>query len=489
MIRANKKIGIVYCGNSEQYVEEVENIIRDKKSEGYCIETVVVNDKLIGTERMIDRRVCNNLDNCDYGLVFLTKDLKIGDNKYVSRPNVLVELGYLRGRLKDDCVWCVTDFPYKEIQDQTYMLPSDFAAEVIEEIDKNNFRQRLKILVDKFIKAHAVMKLEHYDANDLVGSLLLNSHYKTDFEVLFYQDKLDIINRYSLKCQQIEIFKMWISEKEKLSEAEQIIYLFERMVFIPFFPEQVTQGKLMEFLSVKNIGESEYIYSCRKILKCISEYEESKRKRNQYGNAPFLLSKAKEIQQELNIFNSGKVAPIIECVSKNYIGLCYLNAFLLMAKSEKNITAEEQGGVNFLLIAKESFESVLQLSERNFSDRVEVFQAFACYNLARVLKNLNIEAEAKYEEAINKRKFLSETSSFPEIFKLNFALERIHAEVDFYDYMREIGAINPMVYKEQIDSLYDEIKEIRQTPAADVSLFETLENKLIRQKNNLKSVY
>lgn len=46
MIEPNRKIGIVYCGKSEKYVEAFENIIMEKKSEGYCIETIVVNSKI-----------------------------------------------------------------------------------------------------------------------------------------------------------------------------------------------------------------------------------------------------------------------------------------------------------------------------------------------------------------------------------------------------------------------------------------------------------
>ena len=479
MIKANKKVGIVYCGNSEKYVDELKRNIFEKKREGYCIETIVVDNKLINPERMIDERVFNNLDKCDYGIVFLTKDLTMKDGKSVSRPNVLLELGYLRGHLGKNKIWCITDFPHKDIEEKEYLLPSDFVAEVPEEIDKNNYKSGLKRVVEKFISTHNIVKLDNYDANDLVSSLILNPYYRTDFEELFSKDKLMQINKFSLQCQQEEIFEMWIDEKDKLEDAGQIIYLFERMVFLPFFPKKIIYDKLLDFLSVKIWEDNEYLYACRKILKVVNEYEECKRNKQKYESASFYLNKACEIEQELRIFESVKVAPIIECVTRNYLGLCYLNAYLASVKivkegkdivdKEENILEKEYEEHLEACKTEANFRTVIMLSEKNFSDKVEVFQAFAEYNMARTIKNLREDAESEYNTAINKRRLLSGASSLPEIFKLNFSLERIHAEIDYY---------------EKIESLSKELENIRLTPAADVSLFKSLEDKLNRCKNS-----
>lgn len=484
MIKANKKIGIVYCCNSEKYVEELEQIIRSKKSEGYCIETLVVDNKLIDSERMIDKRVFNNLDKCDYGIVFLTKDLETQDNKFVSRPNVLVELGYLRGHLGKNCIWCITDFPHRDIEEKRYILPSDYVAEVVEEIEIDNYEYGLKKIVEKFIKTHKITKLDNYNANDLVSSLILNPHYKTDFESLFSKDKLKQINKYSMQCQQEEILEMWLEEKNRLSEEGQIVYLFERMVFLPFFPEKIISSKLMEYLSVKNNEENKYIFACRKILKIVNGYAENKRNKSAYIGTSFYLKTASQIEHELNVFNNVKVAPIIECVARNYIGLCYLNAYLSLPKEQSHEKDSKERSDN-LKKARNNFDKVLQLSEENFSDKVEVFQAFANYNKARVLRNLQVDADLEYYTAINQRKFLSEASDFPEIFKLNFVFERIYAEIDYYGYAKEKGMLNVRDYNEKIENLSEELKDIRQTPAADVSLFKTLEDKLNKCKNEL----
>lgn len=484
MIKANKKVGIVYCSNSEKYVDELKRNIIEKKREGYCIETIVVDNELINPERMIDERVFNSLDKCDYGIVFLTKDLTMKDGKSVSRPNVLLELGYLRGRLGKNKIWCITDFPHKDIEEKEYLLPSDFVAEVPEEIDENNYKSGLKRVVEKFIRTHNIVKLDNYDANDLVSSLILNPYYRTDFEELFSKDKLMQINKFSLQCQQEEIFEMWVDEKDKLEDAGQIIYLFERMVFLPFFPKKIIYDKLLDFLSVKIQEDNEYLYACRKILKVVNEYEECKRNKQKYESASFYLNKAGEIEQELRIFESVKIAPIIECVTRNYLGLCYLNAYLASVKIAKEGKDIVDKGENILEKAKGNFRTVIMLSEKNFSDKVEVFQAFAEYNMARTIKNLREDAESEYNTAINKRRLLSGASSLPEIFKLNFSLERIHAEIDYYDYIREKGAMDLIDYNEKIESLSKELENIRLTPAADVSLFKSLEDKLNRCKNS-----
>lgn len=478
MIRANKKIGIVYCANSKEYVKHLCEIIVGKKTEGYCLETVVVDDEIIDSERMLDARVFSNLDKCDYGMVFLTKDLQVGDGKFISKPNVLIELGYLRGRLGKNHIWCITDFPHKDIEEGKYLLPSDFVAEIPEEIDENNDKEDLKRVVERFIKTNKIIKMEDYDANNLVRSLILNPHYRTDYETLFDKDRLVEINKYSLKCQQEEILEMWMNEKEKLDEAGQIIYLFERMVFLPFFPKNIICGILSEFISVKSNGDNKYIYNCRKILKDIVTYEEFKRGEQEFTGSDFYLENVGSMKENFSIFEEGRIAPIIECVTKDYVGLCYLNNVKGAEGAQK--TDEQR---MCLQEAKKCFDEVIELSEKSFSDKMEILQSFAEFNLARTLRCLGENADRKYLMAIEKRKSLAKSSGLPEIFKLNFTLERINAQIDYYGYAKESGKMDLPVYNIKIHELSKELATIRQTPAADVSLFKALEDKLGICKN------
>ena len=474
MIKPNKKIGIAYCDNSKHYVNELKKLIIEKGKTGYCIETLVVDDNLNDKERNIEKRVFSNLDKCDYGIVFLTKDLKIEENIFISKPNVLIELGYLKGRLKENSVLCITDFPHADIENSEYILPSDYIGEVLETINKNNYKADLKEIVDNFIRVHNIDKIDHYNANNLINSLLLNALYKTNFETIFSNDNIGNINKYSMEFQQEEIFKIWIEEKEKLSEVAQIIYIFERIVFLPFFPENILSERLSVFSSVENSEESPYIDACRKIIKSICEYGECKRNIQTPISNKFYLDKAKELEDAFLIFQNNTVSPIIECVTRNYIGLCYLNSYIGSKEDAKN--------TEDLKMAKENFTKVLVLSTQNFSNKLEIFQAFAKYNMARVKRNLQVDAETEYIEAISKRKNLSKAYCMPPIFKLNFMLERIHAEIDYFDYKKENNTINLIDYKTKIEDLDKELLALKQTPAIDVSLFSSLENKLNNRK-------
>lgn len=358
MIRPNKKIGIVYSFNSIKYANELKQIIINYRTEGYCIEPIMVDNFLLDQERNIELRVFDNLSKCDYAFVFLTKDLYINSkDMFVSKPN-------------------------------------------------------------------------------------------------------------SLEWQLKEIFSIWMSEKSMLSDAEQIVYIFERIVFLPFFPEKIIGSQLIDFLSVDVTEENSYIMACCKIIKNVNLYEEHKRKRNQIESTIFYTNIAKAILEEMQKFKLSKIAPIIGCVSKNYIGLSYLNSSLKSCNKEN------------LKVAEKNFKEVIELSSNNLGDNMDVIQAFAKYNLARVKKNLNENAEAEYSIAIHKRDELSKASKFPQMFRLNFALERIHAEIDFCDYMLKTQEIDTTCYLRKIETMQKELSDIRQTPAADVSLFATIEDKL-----------
>ena len=101
------------------------------------------------------------------------------------------------------------------------MLPSDYVTEITDEIDKNNSKNDLKKIIDKFIKVHKIIKLKNYNVNDLVGSLILNPYYSTDFETLFTVGKLSKIDQYSLRFQQKEICRIWKEEKKNLAKRDK----------------------------------------------------------------------------------------------------------------------------------------------------------------------------------------------------------------------------------------------------------------------------
>lgn len=470
MIRPNIKIGIVYSQNSRKYADDLKKIIMQHRQDGYCIDVVMVDEEIIDIERKIDERVFNNLDKCNYGIVFLTKDISINneDYQYISKPNVLLELGYFKGHINKNNIWCIADFQYKEVKDK-YMMPSDMPAEVLEMIDKNNSYNSINKIFDKFITVNQILKLENYNANDLDSSLILNPLYKTNYSTLFLNDQLKAIEKFSIKWQVKEIFDIWIKEKEMLSDVEQIIYLFERMVMIPFFTEDIISERLDKFIYINLTTESKYAHACLKILGYINNYTIYKRERKPV-DFEFCFSIAENIQKEIDIFQKGCISPIIECVARNYIGLGYLNASLAMTKKDDNLK------ISLLNNSKDNFECVLKLGEESLGDYTGIFMAFAYYNLARVKQRLGEPASYQFSQAINKRNTLSRFKCFPEIFRLNFSLERIHAEIDYYDYLREFD--DQINYIDKIKTLKEEIEQMKKTPLVEVSLYKRIEDRL-----------
>lgn len=476
MIRPNVKIGIVYSQNSKKYADDLKKLITQRRQQGYCIDVVMVDEEIIDAEREIGTRVFNNLDQCSYGIVFLTKDIHINDEsyQYVSKPNVLLELGYFKGRLNKNNIWCIIDFQYKEVKDK-YLMPSDIPAEVLEIIDKNNSYNSISKIFDKFIATNQIIRLENYNANDLDSSLLLNPLYKTNYSTLFLERQLKAIEKFSVKWQAEEILSIWMKEKEMLSDVEQIIYLFERMVMLSFFSEELINERLDNFLYVELATESRYAYTCQKILEYINSYEMYKRERKP-ADFEFCLKIAENIQEKIEIFKGSSISPIIECVARDYIGLGYLNAFLALPKEAKEDNKYGDLKTNLLQMSKENFECVLKINEESLNDSTGIFSAFVYYNLARVNRNLGQPASYYFNQGINKRNALSRSKYFPEIFRLNFALERIHAEIDYYDYLKESD--NQVNYVDKIKRLKEEMEKMKKTPVVEVSLFKRIEDRL-----------
>lgn len=485
MIRPNVKIGIVYSHNSRKYAEDLKDIITQHRKQGYCIDYLMVDEEIIDTDREINARVFNNLNKCSYGIVFLTKDICINDEcyQYVSKPNVLLELGYFKGHINKNNIWCITDFQYKDVKDK-YMMPSDMPAEVLEVIDKNNSYNSISKIFDKFINTYQIMKLENYNVNDLDSSLLLNPSYKTNYSTLFLDSHLKAIEKFSVRWQAEEILSIWMEEKEMLSDVEQIIYLFERMVMLPFFSDELINERLDDFLYIEITTESKYAYTCQKILQYINSYEIYKRERKP-ADYEFCLRIAENIQEKIEIFQSGYISPIIECVARDYIGLGYLNAFLALPKERKGGNKYRDLKINLLEKSKNNFECVLRLSEESLNDSIGVFSAFVYYNLARVNRILGKDASFFFNQGIYKRNALSKSKYFPEIFRLNFALERIHAEIDYYDYLKEFN--NQVDYIEKIEKLKEEMEQMKKTPVVEVSLFKRIEDRLKQRMKIFKS--
>lgn len=477
MIRPNTKIGIVYSDKSKQYASELRNIIVEFRKEGYCIEEIVIDNNFQGEDENLENRVFNNLVKCNYAFVFLTKDLMLAppESQFVSKPNVIMELGFLWKCIGRDSIKCIADFPHYDIEKKIYLLPSDINGNMCYSIDTNNSYNNLKVEFKKFLKTHSnsINRFQNYNADDLISSLILNRNCKTDYRRLFTAEQFNLIKKYSLKYQASEILEIWKKEKEALSDVEQIVYLFERIVFLPFFSGDLS-GTLNDLMHIELHEDNPYINACYNILRSVDGYRTFKGQRHTVESSAFYYSVAEKIQNELGIFAEIGITPIIECIAYNYMGLAFLNTCL-------SSSALEVDKASILKKAKESFLRVIETSEKILGDSTDVFLAFAKYNMARVYRQLGENAESEYMTAISKRTSLASINTFPDLFQLNFSLETIHAKIECFDYLLNERNWDSKAYDEEMQRLYAEHLKIKQTPAADVSLFKTLDDKFSKK--------
>lgn len=478
MIKPNKKIGIVYCGKSHDYAKELDEIIKRYRGSGYCIESVLIDNNYTDKEKNLELRVFNNLGKCNYAFVFLTKDFLVredGKDVYVSNPNVLIEYGFFRCLLDKNLIHCIIDFSYEEVKNGTYRNPSDMLEKYYEIIDSNNSKNMLENVFKNFLSLNSkdIVKLEYY-TNDLISSLILNRKYKTDFKHIFTQKQLCMIEKYSIKYQLKEILNIWFKEKAMLNCKEQIIFIFERIILLQFFPEEILN--IDDFLGIEECEENNYLKCCQCIINLIKDYTNYKRSRVplKIEDAGFYLDIAVKLKKYWSIFEKSGSAPIIECVTKNYIGLSLLNFYRVSKRTDDE-------NIDNLYEAKDNFIQVIEISENFLGDSTSMFRAFAGFNLARVIRNLGMNANTDYTKAITSRENLSQNLKNPEIFNLCFKLEEIYSKIEQYDYLFEIDKLEKNEFDKNIAELEKKLRHISETPASEISLYKTVE-KLINEK-------
>lgn len=74
------------------------------------------------------------------------------ESQFVSKPNAIMELGFLWKCIGRDSIKCITDFPHHDIEKKIYLLPSDIDSNVCYSIDTNNSNNNLKVLFESFFE-------------------------------------------------------------------------------------------------------------------------------------------------------------------------------------------------------------------------------------------------------------------------------------------------------------------------------------------------
>ena len=197
MIKSNEIIGIVYSENSYVYAKSLEKIIKKYNNMGYPIKSLIVDSDLIDKYDSVFEHVFENLKQCDYTFVFCTKDYKLDSesNKYISKPNIILELGYFLHLLESSKVKCLIDFSYNEIKSEKYLIPSDIAGKMFISFDGNNTEEEFNKIIHNFLIAFNINSINKFDIDQITKSLILNKHYLTDFSQMFSQKQKQYLNK------------------------------------------------------------------------------------------------------------------------------------------------------------------------------------------------------------------------------------------------------------------------------------------------------
>lgn len=310
--------------------------------------------------------------------------------------------------------------------------------------------------------------------------ILLDSAYFTDYERLFHHDAVFEINTFGYMAQYSKILQIWAKEKRYLTSSEQLVFLFERILLNAMFSSSLKDTAYYEFFTTvtqspkaeENSRESLLLH----VLKTITNYNQ-KHSVNPGQNvlltddirtAVSLLKDMEKlsIPQESENDRYG-LTPIIWIVIRNYLGLAlfhtakavcssdfqwkdlrgicgvfpeFTTLFCLLGNNEV-ANHDIKHVVNLLFKAAEKqFSLILDCLKRPPLHPVcgDVVGAYVSFNLARIYgqqcrfgHNREQMMDAAYYDAFMKRDALSQNDKFPTVLQNYFALEAIHARLEY----------------------------------------------------------
>lgn len=121
-------------------------------------------------------------------------------------------------------------------------------------------------------------------------------------------------------------------------------------------------------------------------------------------------------------------------------------------------------------------------------DSLDIFKAFAYYNIARVY-----EEKEELEKAINaynmavdfRKKLAQNRGELPASFQVYFLTEQFHAELDFLQLCYDHPELGYTVSKEELRIIQDSIDEKSKTIQFTVPLFTNVKRKLEKLRNEM----
>ncbi|GAB6123015.1 hypothetical protein JCM30204_41650 [Dysgonomonas termitidis] len=266
-------------------------------------------------------------DNAYSTKTMLTKDEfrgKLSNFKLRASQNVVLETGLIWGTLGFKGIKFISTFSHNDLNNQ-YDLPSDFPNHHILQLSTANMDTEIKTIVSNSLIDGGLHIVPYVN-------LLTDSAYGVNYRELFSGEQLrEIAGLKSThvdnehKITHIEKFRLiadiWTREIQSLRyDDERIVYIFERLVFVPYFPKDHGRpGIVWMNMALQSIEDrsSEY-YS---ILTQIRDYMTYRAA----GNGTFLGYKyiadtLLAIKQQ-RVTGNMRTNPVINVYLNDYIGL------------------------------------------------------------------------------------------------------------------------------------------------------------------------
>lgn len=488
---------LIYSG--EESKEMAENMRKAIEQSNYPVMVDLIDsdyrDRSFSED--ISERIFKILDRCDFAIAFLTPAMAICDTSsknskekmlYSSGPNLWLEVGYMRKAIPPQFIQYVSSFPFEWISTGKYLLPSDLPnSHIIYHDDQHSMKKIWQDLSDTLCREKIFSRLL-VESN---GDLLFSSNYKTDYALLFSANDLNRYNKIHEEAQYDILWKDWTdgnkafatysgSEKRVIVQWH-LLYLYERIVFLAMFPQRF----LVDINSLKYTYENEVqpeLVPFIEIYNNILDYIARGNVHSEFYNRLYnrILSSYQLIED---------AAPIVHIMAQNYLGLCSLNS--VRADKETQPLKEKKERLD---AAEKYFKFVINMSGISYQkpaalgDSLDIFKAFAYYNIARVY-----EEKEELEKAINaynmavdfRKKLAQNRGELPASFQVYFLTEQFHAELDFLQLCYDHPELGYTVSKEELRIIQDSIDEKSKTIQFTVPLFTNVKRKLEKLRNEM----
>lgn len=499
MIRAFTVL-LIYSGKKSKQMAEEMKIAIEQSNYPVMVDLIDSDYRDRSFSGDISERIFKILDRCDFAVSFLTPSLMVCDQSakndkekeiYSSGPNLWLEIGYMRKAIPPQFIQYVSSFPYDWINSGKYMFASDLPnGHIIYNDDQHSMMKIWQDFSDTLCREKIFSSLPAKNGENL----LFSSNYKTDYALLFSSIDLQRYNKIHEEAQYDVLWKDWTdgnnafsiySEKgEKTIIQWHLLYLYERIVFLAMFPQRFISDINVLKYSTGNELQPElvpFVEIYNNILDYISRGT---------VHSEFYDRLYNRILRSYQMIDNA--APIVRIMTQNYLGLCSLNS--VRADNGKQTEIEKN---KHLCDAENHFKYVIDMSGISYQkpdalgDSLDVFKAFAYYNIARVY-----EGKGELEHAINaynmaidcRKKLAQNRGELPASFQVYFLTEQFHAELDFLHLCYNHPELGYPVNKDELNRIQERIDEKSKTIQFTVPLFSYVRKKLERIQKEIDSL-